>query len=99
MSVAPPVPGHLHTLDLPTSGIDDEPLAPTAVHVSRDAENEGPKTPVLRNRTSVKSSQVKYTGTLIFRLNLHRATEHRRALGPQRYGASWPRAAATSLSR
>ena len=43
MSVAPPVPGHLHTLDLPTSGIDDEPLAPTAV--SRDAENEAPKTP------------------------------------------------------
>ena len=31
MSIAPPVPGHLHTLDLPSSGIDDEPLAPTAV--------------------------------------------------------------------
>ena len=39
MSVAPPVPGHLHTLDLPTSGIDDEPLAPTAVY----PENEAPK--------------------------------------------------------
>jgi len=26
--VAPPVPGHLHALDLPTSGIDDEPVMP-----------------------------------------------------------------------
>ena len=39
MSVAPPVPGHLHTLDLPTSGIDDEPLAPTAVCRERSAQN------------------------------------------------------------
>ena len=43
MSVAPPVPGHLHTHDLPTSGIDDEPLAPTAVALY--PENEAPKTP------------------------------------------------------
>ena len=31
----PPVPGHLHTLDLPTSGIDDKPLTPTAVSRER----------------------------------------------------------------
>ena len=43
MSVAPPVPGHLHTLDLPTSGIDDEPLAPSRPPLY--AENEAPKTP------------------------------------------------------
>ena len=43
MSITPPVPGHLHTLDLPTSGIDDEPLAPTAV--SRERSAQGPKTP------------------------------------------------------
>ena len=44
MSIAPPVPGHLHTLDLPSSGIDvasttnrwRPPLYP---------ENEAPKTP------------------------------------------------------
>ena len=41
MSIAPPVPGHLHTLDLPSSGIDDEPLAPTTLY----PENEAPKTP------------------------------------------------------
>ena len=36
MSVAPPVPGHLHTLDLPTSGIDDEPQAGAHRCVSRE---------------------------------------------------------------
>jgi hypothetical protein len=34
-----PVPGHLHALDLPTSGIDDEPLTPTAVSRERGAQN------------------------------------------------------------
>ena len=39
VSVAPPVPGHLHALDLPTSGIDDEPLTPAAVSRERGAQN------------------------------------------------------------
>ena len=40
MSVTPPLPGHLHTLDLPTSGIDNhEPLAPTTVSRERSAQD------------------------------------------------------------
>jgi hypothetical protein len=34
-----------HALDLPTSGIDDEPLTPTAVSRERGTQNTGKKTP------------------------------------------------------
>jgi hypothetical protein len=37
VSVAPPVPRHLDALDLPSSGIDDNPLTPAAVSRERGA--------------------------------------------------------------
>ena len=75
MSVAPPVPGHLHTLDLPTSGIDDEPLAPTAV--SRERSAQGPKTP---GDEAAGLSTPKYE-TSISLNSLHEHTKPRRSEG------------------
>ena len=60
MSVAPPVPGHLHTLDLPTSGIDNEPLAPTAVSRERSAQDAR-----RRSRWAIHANT---TGTVCFKV-------------------------------
>ena len=89
MSAAPPVPGHLDALDLPTSGIDDKPLTPAAVSRERRAQNA--------RRRSCRAILATCTGTVA-------ATEYDAKLGALVTGLSGEptsdavQAAATELS-
>ena len=73
VSVAPPVPGHLHALNLPTSGIDDEPLTPTAWHVAQNARR--------RSRWAILGLSTPKKETSISLNSLHEHTKPRRSEG------------------
>ena len=73
VSVAPPVPGHLHALDLPTSGIDDEPLTPAAV-LSRE---RGAQNAWRRSRWAIHAQ----VGDEHLAESLHEHTKPRRSEG------------------